>query len=80
MDQCRTWFWLKVSGVHRAAGAGKLLCISRSSLERLIGVEGAGVGNASIRVRWMGSGFGGMGVGCGGLAGWVGGGCDGVVC
>jgi len=30
-------------------------------------------------VRGTGSGFGGTDVGCGGLAGWVGGGCDSVV-
>ncbi len=48
VDRCRTWFRRRVSGVQRAAGAGKLLCISHSSLERLISVEGAGVGDAGI--------------------------------
>jgi len=64
LDRFRTWCRFMASGIQRAAWAGKLLCISHSSMDRLISVGGAGVGDAGIGVRGTGSGFGGTDVGC----------------
>jgi len=59
MGWCRAWFQFRVTGVQRAVGSGKLLWISCSSMERLIGVGGTGVSDAGIGVRGTGSWVGG---------------------